>query len=55
MLGMLAVFLKKIFDLFIFRERGRVGEREEEKYQCMVASCAPPTGDLAYNPGMFPD
>ena len=26
-----------------------------EKHQCVVASHAPPTGDLAHNPGMFPD
>ena len=45
--------LKKTFYLFIFRERGREGEREGEKHQC--ASCAPPTGDLARNPGMCPD
>ena len=38
--------------LFIFREEGREGEREEEKHQCVVASHAPPTGDLAHNPGM---
>ena len=31
------------------------GEREEEKHQCVVASHAPPTGDLACNPGMCPD
>ena len=37
--------------LFIFRERGSEGE----KHQCVVASCAPPTRDLAYNPGMCPD
>ena len=24
-------------------------------YQCVVASCMPPTGDLARNPGMCPD
>ena len=35
------------FYLFIFRERGREGEREEEKHQCVVASCTPPTGELA--------
>ena len=29
------------FYLFIFRERGRKGEREGEKHQCVVASCAP--------------
>ena len=47
-------FLKRFY-LFIFRERGREGEREGEKDQCVVASCAPPTGDLACNPGTRPD
>ena len=42
----------KRFYLFIFRDRGREEEREGEKHQCVVASCAPPTGDLAHNPGM---
>ena len=41
--------------LFIFRQRGRDGERKGEKHQCVVASHAPPTGDLALNPGMCPD
>ena len=41
--------------LFIFREKGREEEREGEKHQCVVTSCTPPTGDLAWNPGMFPD
>ena len=41
--------------LFIFRQRGREGEREEEKHQCVVASWASTTGDLAHNPSMFPD
>ena len=45
----------KIFYLFIFRERGREGEREGEKHQCVVASHTPPTGDLACNPCMCPD
>ena len=40
------------FYLFIFRERGR---GKGEKHQCVVASPAPPTGDLAHNPGMCPD
>ena len=44
----------KIFYLFIL-ERGREGEREGEKHQCVVASCLPSTGDLACNPGMCPD
>ena len=44
-----------IFYFFIFRQRGREGERDEEKHQCVVAFGAPPTGGLAYNPGMCPD
>ena len=31
-------FLKKIFYLFIFRERGKEGERGVEKHQCALAS-----------------
>ena len=45
---------KKIFK-FMFRERGREGERVGEKHQWVVASCSPPTGDLACNPGMCPE
>ena len=45
--------------LFIFRDRGREGEREGEKHQCvgetLVASHTPPAGDLACNTGMCPD
>ena len=45
-----SVFVSKIY-LFIFRERGRAGE----KYQCVVASHMPPsTGDLACSPGVCP-
>ena len=40
--------------LFIFRVRVREGEREGEKHQ-LVTSRRPPTRDLAYNPGMYPD
>ena len=43
------------FYLFILRERGKEGEKEGEKHQCVAASCASPTGDLACNPGMCPD
>ena len=43
-----------IFYLFIFRERGREGGREEEKHQCVVASQAH-YGNLACNPGVCPD
>ena len=55
----LALFFKihnrffKRFYLFIFRERGRE-ERKGKKHQCVVASHAPQTGDLARNPGMCP-
>ena len=49
----LSFFLR--FDLFIFRDRGREGEREGKKYQCMVASHTPSTGDLAHNSDMCPD
>ena len=42
-------------DFIYFRQRGREGEREEEKYQCVVVSHAPTTGHLANNPGMCPD
>ena len=52
-LGFLFLFLFLRFYLFIFREGGREGERG--KHQCVVASCAPPTGDLAHNPGLDPD
>ena len=48
-------FFKKRFYLFYFRQRGREGEIEGEKHQCMVASHVPPTGDLACNQGMCPD
>ena len=41
--------------LFIFRERGRDGDREGETHQGGVVSHAPPTGDLARNPGTCPD
>ena len=54
----ISVFKKYI--LFIFREgEGREKERErnidvQETYQS-VASCMPPSGDLACNPGTCPD
>ena len=45
--------------MYFFRERGREGEREGErkgeKHQCVVASHAPPTGDVAHNLGMCLD
>ena len=30
--------------MYLFLERGREGEREGEKHQCVVASHTPPTG-----------
>ena len=48
-------FFKKRFHLFIFREKGRQGEREGEKHQCVVASRMPTAGNLASSPGMYPD
>ena len=47
--------LKRIFFkiLLTSRERGRKGEKKGEKHQCVVASGAPLTEDLARNPGMF--
>ena len=48
------LFFKR-FNLFIFREGGKEGERQGEKHQCEVASHALPTGDLACNPGTCPD
>ena len=49
------VFLKNIFYLFLFSERGREGEREGEKHQYVVASPAPPTGGLARNQDVCSD
>ena len=42
------------FYLFIFKERGRKGERDRENHQCVLASLVPPTRDLACNPSMCP-
>ena len=45
-------FSEKVFFFFFFLlERGREGE----EHQCVVTSHMPPTGDLAHNPGMYPD
>ena len=39
----------KRFNLFIFRDRGKEGEREGDKHQYVVASCEPQWG-----PGLQP-
>ena len=53
------LFLLYLFIFFclyyFFRQRGKEGEREGEKHQCVVASYVPPTVVLARNPGMCPD
>ena len=43
------------FIYLFFGKKGREGERDEEKHQCVVASPASPTGHLVFNPGMCPD
>ena len=48
------LYFFKRFYWFIFRERGREGEREGEKHQCVVASYVPPTGDLGPQPRHVP-
>ena len=40
-------YFKNFFYLFIFKERGREGEREGEKHQRVVTSSIPPTAGLA--------
>ena len=49
------ILFKKVLFIYFFLERGRGWERGGEKHQCVVASRAPPTGDLTRNPGMCPD
>ena len=44
------VYFLKDFYLFIIRELGKEGEREEKKHQCVVASHAPPY----WGPGLQP-
>ena len=48
-------FKEKIFYLLIFRQKGREGDREGEKHQCVVASHMLPIWELPGNPGMCPD
>ena len=47
-------FILKDF-IYLFLQRGKEGEREGEKHQCVAASHMAPPGDLAHNPGMRPD
>ena len=50
----LKMLLEVFFILFIFREREREKARERNT-DVSVASCTPPTGHPAHNPGMCPD
>ena len=48
-------YLSSYLFIYLFLDRGERKEKEREKYQCVVASCAPPTEDPARNPGMCPN
>ena len=52
---MSSLFFPLIDFIYLFLERGREGEREGKKHQCVVASRVPSTGELSHNPGMCPD
>ena len=41
--------------IYLFLDRGEGREKERERNINVVAASAPPTGDLARNPGMCPD
>ena len=47
--------LKFFKDFIYLLQKWEGREKEEEKYQCVVASHASPNRDLARNPGMCPD
>ena len=47
-------FFKNIL-IYLFSEKGEGKEKEGQKHHRMVTSHAPPTRDLAHNPGMSPD
>ena len=50
-----AFFFLKILFIYLFLERGERRGKEGRKDQCVVASLAALTEDLACNPGMCPD
>ena len=49
------IFFIKILFIYLFLERGEERGKEGRKDQCVVASLAALTEDLACNPGMCPD
>ena len=58
LLGEHAIFFNRFY-LFIFREKGKEKERKRNinvrEIHQLVASYMPTAGDLAHNPGMYPD
>ena len=50
-LTLLLFFLRFIY---LFLDRGREGEKEGDKRQCVMASRTPPSVDLVCIPGMCP-
>ena len=46
-------FLEKDFIYLLLKGKG--GRKRGREHQCVVASCMPPTGELASNLGMCPD
>ena len=54
-INVLFLFYFLVSYLFIFRDRRRKGERKGEEHHCVLASHAPPSGDLAHNTSMCPD
>ena len=54
-------FFHCCWDFTYFKRQGKREKKWGEKHQCAreihgpVASCTPPTGDLAHNPGRCPD
>ena len=51
--GLISSIFKRFY-LFIFRQRGKEGEREGEKHQCVVASHVPLTGEPGPQPRHVP-
>ena len=41
--------------IYLFLDRGKGRKKERERHQCVIASHAPPAGDLACNSGVCPN
>ena len=56
MLMCVTIFNFSFYILFIyFYREGEGGRKRGRETSIVVASCTPPPGDLALNPGMCPD